>query len=112
MAVVVGLDVGGTKTNATVLTDDGRFLVDHMVEVPSRVLEGPAAAIAAIDEAMELVLDVTATRRAHGARRRARHARTGQRRWRDLGAGATNFAAASGGASTSAPPSRNVCAFR
>ena len=41
MAVVVGLDVGGTKTNATVLTDDGRFLVDHMVEMPSRVLEGP-----------------------------------------------------------------------
>jgi len=34
MSVVVGLDVGGTKTNATVLTDDGRFLVDHMVEVP------------------------------------------------------------------------------
>ena len=63
-AVVVGLDVGGTKTNATVLTEDGRFLVDHMVEVPSRVLEGPAAAIAAIDEAMELVLAVTATRRA------------------------------------------------
>ena len=62
-AVVVGLDVGGTKTNATVLTDDGRFLVDHMVEVASGVLEGPAAAIAAIDEAMELVLELTATRR-------------------------------------------------
>ena len=55
-AVVVGLDVGGTKTNATVLTEDGRFLVDHMVEVMSCVLEGPAAAIAAIDKAMELVL--------------------------------------------------------
>ena len=63
-AVVVGLDVGGTKTNATVLSEDGRFLVDHMVEVPSGVLDGPAAAIAAIDEAMELVLAVTATRRA------------------------------------------------
>jgi glucokinase len=62
-AVVVGLDVGGTKTNATVLSEDGRFLVDHMVEVPSCVLDGPAAAIAAIDEAMELVLSVTATRR-------------------------------------------------
>ena len=63
-AVVVGLDVGGTKTNATLLSDDGRFLVDHMVEVPSRVLDGPAAAIAAIEEAMGLVLAVTATRRA------------------------------------------------
>ena len=67
-AVVVGLDVGGTKTNATVLSEDGRFLVDHMVEVPSCVLVGPAAAIAAIDEAMELVLAVTATRRARCAR--------------------------------------------
>ena len=51
MAVVVGLDVGGTKTNATVLTEDGRFLVDDMVEVMSCVLEGPTAAIAANWEA-------------------------------------------------------------
>jgi glucokinase len=63
-AVVVGLDVGGTKTNATVLGDDGRFLVNQMVEVTSRVLDGPAAAILAIDEAMELVLSVTDTSRA------------------------------------------------
>ena len=64
MAFVVGLDVGGTKTNATVLTEDGRFLVDHMAEVASCVVDGPAAAIAAIDEAMALVLEVTATHRA------------------------------------------------
>ena len=63
IAVVVGLDVGGTKTNATVLTEDGRFLVDDMVEVMSCVLEGPTAAIAAIDEAMERVLAMTATPR-------------------------------------------------
>ena len=63
-AVVVGLDVGGTKTNATVLGEGGRFLVDQMVEVPSCVLDGPAAAIAAIEEAMELALAVTATSRA------------------------------------------------
>ena len=62
-AVVVGLDVGGTKTNATVLTQHGRFLVEHMVEVSSCVVEGPAAAIAAIDAAMDLVLEVTDTRR-------------------------------------------------
>jgi predicted NBD/HSP70 family sugar kinase len=58
-AVVVGLDVGGTKTNATVLADNGRFLVDRMVEVASRVLEGPPAAIAAIDDAMDLALEST-----------------------------------------------------
>jgi predicted NBD/HSP70 family sugar kinase len=60
-AVVVGLDVGGTKTNATVLAEDGTFLVDRMVEVPSRVCEGPRGAVAAISEAMELALAVTGT---------------------------------------------------
>jgi predicted NBD/HSP70 family sugar kinase len=62
-AVVVGLDVGGNKTNATVLDEHGRFLVDHMVEVASRVEEGPAAAVAASEAAMELVLAVTGTPR-------------------------------------------------
>jgi glucokinase len=61
--VVVGLDVGGTKTNATVLTGDGRFLVDCMLEVPSRVLEGPKAAVAATEEAMRLALTATGTPR-------------------------------------------------
>jgi glucokinase len=62
-AVVVGLDVGGNKTNATVLDDLGRFLVDRMIEVASRVSEGPAAAVAATEDAMELALTVTGTQR-------------------------------------------------
>jgi glucokinase len=62
-AVVVGLDVGGNKTNATVLDDLGRFRVDRMVEVASRVSEGPAAAVAATEDAMELALTVTGTQR-------------------------------------------------
>ena len=41
-AVVVGLDVGGTKTNATVLDETGAFLIDRMMETPSRVHQGPA----------------------------------------------------------------------
>ncbi len=57
MTVVVGIDVGGTKTNATVLADDGQFLVDRMVEVPSRVNEGPTAAIEAIVQVVATVLD-------------------------------------------------------
>jgi glucokinase len=57
-AVVVGLDVGGTKTNATVLDDEGRFLVDRMVEGPSCVHDGPVAAIEAIGAAMRRALDV------------------------------------------------------
>src|SRR5215207_398163 len=57
-AVVVGLDVGGTKTNATVLADDGHFLVDRMVETTSHVRDGPTAALRAIGTAMARALDV------------------------------------------------------
>ncbi len=56
MTVVVGIDVGGTKTNATVLSEDGTFLIDRMVEVPSRVTDGPSAAIEAIATAFSAVL--------------------------------------------------------
>ncbi|MBM0278869.1 ROK family protein [Micromonospora tarensis] len=51
--VVVGLDNGGTSNNATVLTVDGRFLVDGLLEIPSEVQAGPEAAI----EALALALD-------------------------------------------------------
>jgi predicted NBD/HSP70 family sugar kinase len=58
---VVGLDVGGTSTNATVLDARGVFLIDHLVETPSRVLEGPGAAIDALVKAMDQVLKLTGT---------------------------------------------------
>lgn len=54
--VVVGLDVGGTTTNATVLETTGRFLVDRMVETPSRVREGPDAAIGGLVEVTHQIL--------------------------------------------------------
>jgi predicted NBD/HSP70 family sugar kinase len=54
--VVVGIDNGGTKNNATVLDATGRFLVDRLYEVPSRVTEGPEAAITAMAATMDLVL--------------------------------------------------------
>lgn len=57
--VVVGLDNGGTCNNATVLDVTGKFLIDRMVENPSRVREGPAAAIEALAEAMDRVLEIT-----------------------------------------------------
>lgn len=61
--VVVGLDNGGTANNATVLDADGRFLVEKMVETPSRVREGPAVAVEALAESFEQILDVTGTAR-------------------------------------------------
>lgn len=60
-AVVVGLDVGGTATNATVLTAKGEFLVDGLMEVPSQVLDGPEAAIEALARAVAEVLRQTGT---------------------------------------------------
>lgn len=62
--VVVGLDSGATSNNATVLDASGRFLVEHLVETPSRVHEGPAVAIEALASALDNVLTLTGTPRA------------------------------------------------
>jgi glucokinase len=62
--VVVGLDNGGTTNNATVLDTAGRFLVDRLVETPSRVREGPDVAVEALVGAFEHVLELTGTPRA------------------------------------------------
>lgn len=56
-AVVVGLDNGGTTNNATVAGLDGRFMIDRLVESPSRVTEGPAVAIPALVAAFEDILE-------------------------------------------------------
>jgi predicted NBD/HSP70 family sugar kinase len=61
--VVVGLDNGGTTNNATVLDATGRFLVDRLVENPSRVQEGPAVAVEALAEAFETIIAMTGTPR-------------------------------------------------
>jgi len=61
--VVVGLDMGGTAINATVLDPAEGFLVDRLVEVPSRVAEGPAVAIEALAGSFLRVLALTGTAR-------------------------------------------------
>src|SRR5215469_14739519 len=57
--VVVGLDNGGTAINATVLDSAGGFLVDRLLETPSRVGEGPQVAIEALAGAFSRVLHLT-----------------------------------------------------
>lgn len=57
--VVVGLDNGGTANNATVLDAERHFLVDSLVELPSRVQDGPAVAVEALADAFANVLEVT-----------------------------------------------------
>lgn len=54
--MIVGIDVGGTSDNVTVLAHDGSFLIERLLEVPSRVLDGPAGALSALREAYELGL--------------------------------------------------------
>src|SRR5215470_20411037 len=57
--VVVGLDNGGTAINATVLDSAGGFLVDRLLETPSRVGEGPQVAIDALADSFARVLRLT-----------------------------------------------------
>ena len=60
-SVVVGIDTGATKNTATVLDAQGRFLVDRSLrfEIPSRVNDGPEAAIDAMADAMGMALTMT-----------------------------------------------------
>jgi glucokinase len=60
---VVGLDNGGTSNNATVLDATGQFLVDHLVENPSLVHEGPEAAVEQLAAALAGILELTRTPR-------------------------------------------------
>ena len=59
--VVVGIDNGASKNTATVLDPAGTFLIDRdrHFEIPSRVQEGPDAAIGAMAEAMDRALAQT-----------------------------------------------------
>ena len=61
--VVVGLDNGGTCNNATVLTESGEFLVDRLVENPSRVNDGPQIAVVSLAKSFETIIDLTGTPR-------------------------------------------------
>ncbi|GAA0568871.1 ROK family glucokinase [Paractinoplanes ferrugineus] len=59
--VVVGLDNGGTCNNATVLDATGQYLVDHLVENPSLVTDGPELAVEQLAEAFTNILELTRT---------------------------------------------------
>ncbi len=63
-SVIVGIDNGGTKNNVTVLDKAGHYLIDRMVEVPSRVTEGPTVAIEALVDAFDRGLQITGIDRA------------------------------------------------
>lgn len=60
---VVGLDNGGTANKFTVMDREGNFLIDRLVELPSRVTEGPAAAISAMRDAFEAAIELAGVAR-------------------------------------------------
>ena len=62
--VIVGIDNGGTKNNVTVLDAAGEFLIDHLIELPSRVGEGPGPAIDAMEAVFLLGLERSGVTRA------------------------------------------------
>jgi predicted NBD/HSP70 family sugar kinase len=62
-SVVVGLDNGGNSNNATVLHPSDGFLVDSMVETPSRVLEGADVAVESLVAAFDDILERTGVTR-------------------------------------------------
>ncbi|HEX3088468.1 MAG TPA: ROK family protein [Ilumatobacteraceae bacterium] len=62
-SVIVGIDNGGTKNNVTVLDESGNFLIHRMMEVPSRVTEGTAQALDALEIAFEAALEATGATR-------------------------------------------------
>jgi len=55
---LVGLDNGGTANKFTVMDREGNFLIDRLVELPSRVTDGPSAAIGALREAFEAAVEL------------------------------------------------------
>jgi glucokinase len=56
--VVVGIDMGGTSVNVTVIDEKGSFLIGRLVETPSRVREGPLVAVGALAEALTVATQV------------------------------------------------------
>ena len=55
---IVGIDIGGTANKFTVIDGHGEYLIDHLVELPSRVTEGPKIAIAAMRQAFDSALQL------------------------------------------------------
>jgi len=48
-----GVDLGGTKINATLLGEDGTFRITEMLELPSLVQQGPAVTLKQMELALE-----------------------------------------------------------
>jgi predicted NBD/HSP70 family sugar kinase len=55
---IVGIDIGGTANKFTVINGSGEFLSDRLIEIPSRVTEGPSVAIPAMRLTFEAAVEL------------------------------------------------------
>jgi glucokinase len=53
-----GVDLGGTKVNVTLLSEDGRFHISEMLESPSLVDRGPAVTLRQMEVALKQAADL------------------------------------------------------
>jgi predicted NBD/HSP70 family sugar kinase len=54
MAIIEGVDLGGTAVNYTLLDFDGRFLIDGLCEHPARSVEGPDVCLQQIEDGLAI----------------------------------------------------------
>ena len=54
MAIIAGVDLGGTAVNYTLLDFDGQFLIDGLCEHPARSVEGPEVCLQQIEDGLAI----------------------------------------------------------
>src|SRR5215217_7831794 len=57
MAIIAGVDLGGTAVNYTLITPDERFLIDGLCEHPARSKEGPEICLKQIQDGLRIAVD-------------------------------------------------------
>jgi predicted NBD/HSP70 family sugar kinase len=61
MAIIAGVDLGGTAVNYTFLTSDEKFLIDGLCEHPARAKEGPDVCLKQIEDGLKMAVEKAGT---------------------------------------------------
>jgi glucokinase len=56
MAIIAGVDLGGTAVNYTLLDFEGRFLIDGLCEHPARSVEGPDICLQQVEDGLAIAV--------------------------------------------------------
>jgi predicted NBD/HSP70 family sugar kinase len=57
MAIIAGVDLGGTAVNYTLVNTEERFLIDGLCEYPARSKEGPAICLKQIEDGLKIAVE-------------------------------------------------------